>query len=574
MDSAHGTLSRPTDEGVLTRQEAELARKAAAGDGAAFATLYDRYEQRIFNYCNRLLSSQDDAADATQDAFVKVLQRLPKLQDRELNFSAYLYTAARNASYDMIGRRKRAEPTEDIAEMAAGGAVGMETAALELDPERNAMLSAQQADVRSANARLPERQREVLALRELQEMSYDEIAEVMGMNRNSVAQLISRARIKLRDELRGTAVAAIAASSPDCERALPLLAMAGDGQLGEGDDRDFLDGHVASCDTCRVAREAMEEAGASYRAWLPLIPLWWLKNATIARAAETMGHDWSEHQVHEADGNGANGNGADGGGANGHALAAAGAGAGGAAAGASAEAQADALHLVRRRRLRRAGLTGVAAIVLALVIAAVTLGGDRTIEPKLADPVAVVDTNTPAGVTQAAAGHGVKVVKQKGKATLPGGEDVSVVDPSIFEVAGTPASTGSGRSLSTHKKTASKAKKHRSGSSTGGSTGDGHGNLGTGGGSTGLPNDKPVVNKPVTPSNPGPATTPAPVSSPTPVPVATPTPPPATTPSTGGCNPATGAGCTSGGGGGSNPSTGGGSTPTTPPCRPGIRPVC
>ena len=72
-------------------------------------------------------------------------------------------------------------------------------------------------------------------------MSYDEIAEVMDMNRNSVAQLISRARIKLRDELRGTALATIAASTEECERALPLIAMQDDRQL----DEDSEDARVA-----------------------------------------------------------------------------------------------------------------------------------------------------------------------------------------------------------------------------------------------------------------------------------------------------------------------------------------
>ncbi len=74
------------------------------------------------------------------------------------------------------------------------------------------LLSARQEEVRAANATLPERQREALALRELEGLSYDEIAEIMGMNRNSVAQLISRARINLRDALRGTALASIAAT--------------------------------------------------------------------------------------------------------------------------------------------------------------------------------------------------------------------------------------------------------------------------------------------------------------------------------------------------------------------------
>jgi len=284
-----------------TAEEARLAQAAAAGDGAAFATLYDRYESRIFNFCHRLLGSRDDAADATQEAFLKVLQRLPKLEGRELHFSAYLFTAARNASYDMIGKRKRAEPTDEVPEPSRA----QEPGDLDGDPERAAMLTSLQADVREANGRLPERQREVLALRELEELSYDEIAEIMDMNRNAVAQLISRARINLRDELRGTALASIAVSSPDCERALALIAMRQDRQLDDAGDRAWLAEHLAACDTCRVAQEAIQEAGISYRAWLPILPAAWLWHATAAKAAELVGADWShlvrEHRQHGAE---------------------------------------------------------------------------------------------------------------------------------------------------------------------------------------------------------------------------------------------------------------------------------
>src|SRR5436305_1295581 len=160
------------------------------------------------------------------------------------------------------------------------------------------MLGTLQDDVRDANGRLPERQREVLALRELEELSYDEIAEIMEMNRNAVAQLISRARIKLRDELRGTALASIAVSSPDCERALALIAMRQDRQLDDAGDRAWLAQHLADCDTCRVAQEAIQEAGISYRAWLPILPAAWLWQATAAKAAELVGADWS-HLVRE-----------------------------------------------------------------------------------------------------------------------------------------------------------------------------------------------------------------------------------------------------------------------------------
>uniref|UniRef100_UPI003563E56E sigma-70 family RNA polymerase sigma factor n=1 Tax=Paraconexibacter sp. TaxID=2949640 RepID=UPI003563E56E len=273
--------------------EAALARAAADGDGQAFARLYDTYEQRIYTFCLRLVGNEADAQDATQDAFLKVLQRLPKLQDRELNFGAYLFTAARNASYDVIGRRKKADAVDEIPETGARPFLG-DGAPIELDPERAAMLGSLQESVRGANERLPDRQREVLALRELEELSYDEIADIMEMNRNSVAQLISRARIKLRDELRGSALASIAASSPECERALPLIAMRQDGQLRDAADRAWLTAHLEGCDTCAVSIDAMEEAGISYRAWTPVVPAAFLFRDTMAKAAELCGSDWSQ----------------------------------------------------------------------------------------------------------------------------------------------------------------------------------------------------------------------------------------------------------------------------------------
>lgn len=275
-------------------EEARLARAAVEGDGQAFAQLYDRYEKPIYNYCLRLLGNEHDAQDATQDAFLKVMRRLPKLGDRELEFGPYVYTAARNASYDMIGKRKRATPVDEFAD-GVGEPLG-DGPALEEDPLRSALLAAEQDSVRAANARLPERQREVLALREIEGMSYEDIADLLEMNSNSVAQLISRARIRLRAELRGEAAGAIAGSTPECDRALPLLARRQDGRLDEGADSEWLDSHLAECTTCPIAAEAMAEAGLSYRAWAPVLPAAWLFRDTLAKAADLVGADWSHVQ--------------------------------------------------------------------------------------------------------------------------------------------------------------------------------------------------------------------------------------------------------------------------------------
>ena len=357
----------------LAVDEAGLAQRAVAGDGDAFAELYTRYEQRAYNLCLRIVGSEDDAADATQEAFVSVLKRLPKLEGRDLAFGSYLFTAARHACYDLIERRKRARPSDDIAEGAVpmgggvgGGGIGFDPGDPEDDPERNVLLEARQDEIREANDKLPARQREALVLCELENLSYDEIADIMEMNRNSVAQLISRARINLGDALRGTALASIATSSADCERAIALLAAEQDRQ--PADDSDWLRAHIGACETCRLSREAMEEAGVSYRAWLPVAAAPVLFRETVARAAGVAGEDWSDVIArHEA----RTGNGTPGG--PGGRMAAAGGAAGGAGGGPGTALA----SVLRHRRLDLVLIGGLAVVILLVLLSASVQEGSR-----------------------------------------------------------------------------------------------------------------------------------------------------------------------------------------------------
>ncbi len=134
-------------EDRLAREEERLARAAAAGDGHAFATLYERYEARAYNLAVRVTGSADDAADATQDAFVKVMRRLPAIGDREqLNFGSYLFTATRNACYDLMRKQQRTRPTDEIPESAVpvGAGVGAaDPGDPDDDPDRNVIVQAQ-----------------------------------------------------------------------------------------------------------------------------------------------------------------------------------------------------------------------------------------------------------------------------------------------------------------------------------------------------------------------------------------------------------------------------------------------
>lgn len=251
-------------------EEVRLTRAAASGDGGAFAELYRRYEECAYNLAYRIVGSEADAVDAVEEAFPIVMRRPPGDADGDARFGLELLAAVRHVCDDLLDERRVARQSEAAPESA---------------PE----------EVRDASLRLPARQREALALAGLAPLSYDEIAAIMEMNGSTVAQLISRARINLYDELRGTVLASVAPPSPECERALPSIAAREDGQLeASSAEAAWLDGHLAACGRCRLAVEQMEEARTSYSAWAPIAAVPWLLGETMARVAELIGVDWSE----------------------------------------------------------------------------------------------------------------------------------------------------------------------------------------------------------------------------------------------------------------------------------------
>jgi hypothetical protein len=118
----------------------------------------------------------------------------------------------------------------------------------------------------AACAQLAERHRETVALRELLDLSYEQIAAVIRVEPAAVGPLLARARLRLRTALRGP----IPASEQGCEvrdRALRALARRQDGEPVSDEDEDWLLAHLGACEPCERAHAAMLEASACYRAW-------------------------------------------------------------------------------------------------------------------------------------------------------------------------------------------------------------------------------------------------------------------------------------------------------------------
>jgi DNA-directed RNA polymerase specialized sigma24 family protein len=233
------------------RDEAELVRAAAAGEAAADAALWDEYGPRTFAFSHRVLGESMAAADAAQDAFLIAHAELPGLQRTGEGFGIATLQAARRTSFEVLGRRRPATPRGRLS---------------------------------AATGRLRPQQRAALALSGLERLSYAEIAAVLGIAVEAVPALLARARLRLHDELHGTALAAAAVRSPDCEDVLPVLAAAADGEL-DAADAGWADPHVERCPTCVRTIRAMDEAAATYAAWSPAPSPSWLRAAALAEAA-------------------------------------------------------------------------------------------------------------------------------------------------------------------------------------------------------------------------------------------------------------------------------------------------
>jgi len=189
-------------EGKATQMEGldlkRVIERAQGHDAEALGEIYRLYVRRIFGLCRYMLDSRESAEDATSEVFLK-LQRSIKSYDGSIPFPRWLLRVAGNQCIDALRRRKRGR--QKTMEVEQGVAV-TETANSEPSPLVAVLSTEERAQVRDAIARLPENYRVPLVLRYYGELSYEEIAQQLGLQRNYVAGLIFRAKQELRRKLR------------------------------------------------------------------------------------------------------------------------------------------------------------------------------------------------------------------------------------------------------------------------------------------------------------------------------------------------------------------------------------
>lgn len=184
----HGVAS---ESSRVCPSDATLLARLRAGDGRALDALLDRYWSPVFLFALRLTGSQDAADDVAQSVFCRIWERRAKWR-AEGSVRGLLFRLARNIA---ISAHRR-EQAQDRA--MRGFAESLSTPTF---PALSAERSELRAALECAIAELPARRREVFLLRMLDDLSYDEIARVMGTSRQTVANQLSRALATLRDAL-------------------------------------------------------------------------------------------------------------------------------------------------------------------------------------------------------------------------------------------------------------------------------------------------------------------------------------------------------------------------------------
>jgi RNA polymerase sigma-70 factor (ECF subfamily) len=174
-----------------------VIERARGHDAEALGEIYRRYARRVFGLCRYMLDSWESAEDATSEIFLK-LQRSIESYDRSIPFPRWLLRVAGNQCIDALRRRKRGRQV--IADVEDGAAV-IDAPSSEPSPLGVVISKEERTKVRDTIARLPDNYRVPLVLRYYSELSYEEIAQQLDLERNYVAALIFRAKKELRRRL-------------------------------------------------------------------------------------------------------------------------------------------------------------------------------------------------------------------------------------------------------------------------------------------------------------------------------------------------------------------------------------
>lgn len=181
----------------MTReQELTIIRRVQHGDTEAFSMLVAAYEKNVFNVALQMTGNREDAQDMAQEAFLKAYTSLSSFRG-DSRFSSWLYRIVSNVCLDYLRRQNRRPKSSLTVEDDEGETVELDIPDESQSPEALLERKLTREAVRRGLRELPPEQRQILLLREIQGLSYDEIAEAMDLEPGTVKSRIFRARKKL-----------------------------------------------------------------------------------------------------------------------------------------------------------------------------------------------------------------------------------------------------------------------------------------------------------------------------------------------------------------------------------------
>ena len=204
---AAGPPARAVPNATLTADEQDIIwmMRVRTGDRPAFGELVECHQQRVVGTVARMLGADAaDAEDIGQQVFLRVWKSAGRYEPTA-KFTTWLYTITRHLVFNELRRRKHRPVTSLDADAFDGSASGNDAARLEdrqtPAPDATLLQAELQVAINAAIAQLPETQRLAVVLRRYEELSYEEIAGVLGLSVPAVKSLLFRARVVLRERL-------------------------------------------------------------------------------------------------------------------------------------------------------------------------------------------------------------------------------------------------------------------------------------------------------------------------------------------------------------------------------------
>ncbi|HID57207.1 TPA: sigma-70 family RNA polymerase sigma factor [Candidatus Poribacteria bacterium] len=174
----------------MSSEEVALIQRVKQGDEEAFEQIFYRYQKKVYNVAYRMTGNRETAEDMTQEVFLRLFQKIRKFRGKS-SFSTWLYRLTVNLCLDHL-RKRNAHLSESLEDVEEGDLAYGKT------PEEELILKERREAVQRIINSLPDKLRAIIILREIEGLSYRELAEAMGCSMGRVKSLLHEARMELK----------------------------------------------------------------------------------------------------------------------------------------------------------------------------------------------------------------------------------------------------------------------------------------------------------------------------------------------------------------------------------------